>query len=1024
MYSFPPRRGPARLFRKALRAFALLALSATFLVAMPPAYAQSGKQDPIKEADRLIQAKDFNGAVLFLSDFIKKYPDRFDEAQNRLKVIVAAREAYNKVATELLWVLKNEPENEARKLDLIQKLGDIGGTPNAEMKNFITTVKTASQFVYYAKQLNDIFAVGRAYIDQGRFAEAATNYATGFTLYRQEFDEGPYSDITKKSVATMVDRINAETAYFASSQASLTQAVAAFRAALAAGSPEDTVAAWPAAKAALEDRARRRDAVVQAGRAMALQFEAIKRQDKTSTDSSFLPFATRFTTGNSSATLPEGIVGAMDTQWVGLMGGLETAFTKQLEVLYAQAEASYDKGNWEEATLNFSDTLAYAEPGMAALALWSLVAVTEMLPAVSAYGKSILQAKPLLYERARQLALSAGSEANLARLALAEAGTLASAKGLVASLTSASDLATTLANLAGSRKQVQDIAASITAEAKAATAVGAELARWKDQGMEAADAARTQQSWLARLDQAGAKTMADEVAIVNLALGFEYGRLEAEQRLRSAELDQGTLLLDGVTEANGSGTVAKYPSKGIPAFTAQAQTLSAFKLRLGDYLGRIGRESALVTADTGVQSWAAKVRDLVAKTEALETERVALLARAREQKRQADSAKTEADLRMQQARTALTIEDFETAQSRLDMAKSKYIASLSFEANGDLEASSDAATDKLGKDIVAALDAKVVRDVRALVTTGKTAYFQGTFTKAEDALLQAKARWKTTRGNDPNPEVEYFLRLAQAALSVNTGRAIAPTAPLYAEMSQLLSLARNDYEKGRLNLTLGKRSDATASLASARERINQVKVIFPLNQEAGVLSLRIDQLQDPAAFRQQFASKFAEARAGLKSVTNEIYANLQDLSKIDPNYAGLKDAIYQAEIGLGIRLPPPDPAKARRANDLVAAARTIVDSGDTGRFSIALDQINEAIQLDPNNDRAAAIKDRILTFQGGTAQIVLSSASEEQYRLAVQQFQNGDYLQANAIVARLLQDPKNAKSQKVIDLSKKIKARL
>jgi len=71
-----------------------------------------------------------------------------------------------------------------------------------------------------------------------------------------------------------------------------------------------------------------------------------------------------------------------------------------------------------------------------------------------------------------------------------------------------------------------------------------------------------------------------------------------------------------------------------------------------------------------------------------------------------------------------------------------------------------------------------------------------------------------------------------------------------------------------------------------------------------------------------------------------------------------------------------------------------------------------------------ALKDRVLTFQGGTAQIVLSSYAEEQYRIAVEAFQGGNYLQALATIERLLQDPKNKRSQKLLDLYKKIQARL
>ena len=85
----------------------------------------------------------------------------------------------------------------------------------------------------------------------------------------------------------------------------ITAAVAAFQAALATGDSGQADATWPAAKEALEDRARRRDVVIRAGRALAQQSDAIKRQGGTVKDSSFLPFAFRFTLGTAGAAQPD-----------------------------------------------------------------------------------------------------------------------------------------------------------------------------------------------------------------------------------------------------------------------------------------------------------------------------------------------------------------------------------------------------------------------------------------------------------------------------------------------------------------------------------------------------------------------------------------------------------------------------------------------------------------------------------------------------------------------------------------------
>lgn len=999
-----------------------------------PAYA-AGQADPLLEADRLIADQDYNGAIIFLTEFIKENPNRFDEAQARLRVVIAKREAYNRLAQELLRVLINEPTNEEKKLSMISQLAAIDRNPNQEIKDTIAKTKTAALFVYNKAQYEKILTDGRRLIDANKYSEAALLYQSGFVLYRQEFDEGPASDITKKSVANLVDRVKAEVTDFSQSQTSLAQTVAQLESAFQAGDPEAAKVAWAATETALRDRSKRRDSVVAAGRAMETQFEAIQKQDKSATDSSFLPFAFRFTLGRATSVLPEGIVGAMDSQWIELMNRLEVAYVKEFNLLYSAAGSAFDQGRYDEAATGFERAAALSETGLASLGLWSLVTPTEVFPVMSQYGRTVVQGKPLVYERSRHLAALAASEARLARHETSAAAVLDSARASVAALGPDSALATALASLAVPRKSLVATRAAIETEGGAATPLAAEVARWTSSGLAPQGAAEAQAAYEARIAAAADRARNDEVAVASLAYGFEYGRLEAELAQRTRDVAQAWDLLDGPgssarggTEAQATatsapqGSMAHYPGKSAMALAAEASLLDDYRGRIDGYLSRTG--SDLLAAADPIRAWTAKAQALKAAAAGLEGQRAGLLSRAQDQKRQADAARAEAETRIQQARAALATDDFDTARDRLSKADEKYLASFSLEENPDLRGTSDAIRQKLGADIVKAENDKVVRDTRALITAGKNYYFQGIFVKAEDSLLQARARWKTTHGEDAEPEVEYWLKLAEAALSVNTGRSISATAPLYPEMSQLLSLARNYFEQGKASLDARRKDEAAAAFGQAKEKINQVKVVFPLNQEAGVLALRIDQIQDPAAFRQEFAAKYGEAKAGMKTPTNEVYAQLVDLSKIDPSYPGLKDSIYQAEIALGLRMAPPDPAKQRRANDLTAAARAIVDSGDTGRFSIALNQINEAIQLDPNNDKALAIKDRILTFQGGTAQIVLSSYAEEQYRQAVQEFQGGNLLQANAIVQRLLQDPKNAKSQKIIDLSKKIQARL
>jgi tetratricopeptide (TPR) repeat protein len=243
-------------------------------------------------------------------------------------------------------------------------------------------------------------------------------------------------------------------------------------------------------------------------------------------------------------------------------------------------------------------------------------------------------------------------------------------------------------------------------------------------------------------------------------------------------------------------------------------------------------------------------------------------------------------------------------------------------------------------------------------------------------------------------------------------------------MGQLLSFARRYYEEGRQLLAARRKTEALARFEDAKKKIQEVKIVFPINQEAGLLELRIDQVIDPEAFNAVFRRRLAEAQAKMKDRPQEGYSELQDLYEINPRYAGLKAIIEKAEIDLGLRLPPPDRAALTRSIDLTSTARRIVDANLRGQFPVALEQLNEALRLNPNNDQAVSLKDRIQTDVGGQAAVVLSNVAEKEYQRAVQELQKGNTIAALAIVEQLLRDPGNRNSPRIIELQRRIQSRL
>jgi hypothetical protein len=1006
------------------------------LVAAIPAGALGQRLDPIVPAEKLIKEQKYNEAVAYLSDFIRKYPERFDEAQALIRTVIQNREAYNKVADELLKAITQDPENKELQVELTLRLEALDPYPNQATQEFVYKTKLASLFFVNKTLFDRIMDEGRAFLDQKQYALAARKYEEGFILYRKEFEQAGYDAMTVSSVYALVDVVKLRIAGFESAQEELVSTVAALRSAFAAGDEAAVARLWPAVETLLVEQGRRRNAAVAAGKAMARQFETLQKIDpELSNDSSYLPFARRFTLGrenlgkdslgNVIPAPPEGVMGSMDLLWTALLDSLQAAFEPQLEKIYSAAEEDFDAGRWAEAESGFERAASLAGPAIGVLALWSFIAPTDMLPVPTRYGRNVLVSKPGAYERARALALSAAASARLAGYAAQAARNDEASAGYLAALPARPPLDATLARFSDFRGELRDLQARLEAEREESRKRAEENSRWTAAGWGDQRTDRAQGSFDGRLKALLDRSLDFEVALAARILGVEFADLEYEYGDRKETLARGRLLLEGevATDPALGGAILRYPTRTAESMAEVEPLLRALRSRIAEYLVRMGREIPYVAGAAPVQVWAEKSRQLDREALALQTERGQLLARAQEQRRQAELAKAEAERRFAEARAALEREDFETARDRLGRARDRYFASLSFENDARLRLESDQSLSLLGADIVRAENDKVVRDTRAFINEGKDLYFKGSFDKAEEALTKARARWKTTH-DEPEPEVEYWMRLVTTALSVKTGRDIPTTAPLYPEMSQTLSLAKKYYEQGARLLEQRNKSDALQYFALARAKIKEVQVVYPLNQEAGVLDLRIDQLIDPGVFPQNFKAKFDQARARIESNPREAYAQLQDLAAINAKYPGLAAAMDRAAIAAGYKAAPIDQTKVRQAATLVAEARRIYDAREAARYEYALEQLNKAIQFDPNNKTAADLKDRIGILVGGTASIVMTAAAEEQYQRAVALFQSGDIITALEVVTTLLKDPKNQRFQKILDLKSKLEARL
>ena len=1020
-------------FLKARQFLYLICFACLLLVVLGPVtvYAGGTKEDSLAAIDTLIEERKYNEAILLLTQFIKNNPNRFDDAQKRLQRIVRLREEYNKIADELLHILVTDPTNDERKLAMIRQLEALEAAPNRAAKEFILKTKETALFTYNRAQFEKIMADGRSLIDKGDYGTAAKRYTDGFSLYREEFYQAGYGDIIVNNVNQGLKDIQEYLEQFYTLQKELEKQIDAYiklTNTIALNTElEQIFASYTTLEDLLLQYAVMRNKITAIGRSFEAQFALLQSADATLGDSSFLPFAFRFILGRKTEIEPEGIVGAIDTFWLKSVTGLETATVQVLEGLIASYNEYYKEDPLVMLDPQVEKIRQYGSFALRILSIWSPVALMELRSQATNYGRTVAASKIPVYLSIQAIIENADTLSDYYRVLKDFIVLTEKQKELYDAWQSGqAPQERTISGLGDLQENLITLKNTLTSYENDAIKRLQPYLAYQEKEIALGSGIDHLKRGIETLSFLKQQINERELSLVYQRHIVENAGISNTLAARSEAFEKARTLLQGIQVNNSGGSatyLAKYPKESLPVFIETDRLLAEDIQRVRTLLAGYNAEPAFIINNDKIQELQKETNDVLQKLELLQSQIRSNLAIAQQQSAIADSLKLEGDRRYLEAQTALKNLNFDLARQRLQQAGERYDASLAVQDSQALRDLRDQRLLSLAAEISKTENETVVRDVRRLITEAKRAYFNGNFTKAEETLLQAQNRWKTTNVED-EPEVSYWLTLARSALSIKTGRTIPVTAPLYPEMSQLLSAAQQAYEAGKSLLAAKKRTEALEQFDLARKKIQEVRILFPLNQEAGLLELQIDQLIDPAAFAANFKERLTTAQSKLATQPQEGYAELQDLYTINPRYPGLKTIIERAEIQLGLRIPPPDPKAIARSNELVAAAKRIIDANTRSQFPVALAQLNEALKLNPNNEQAVALKDRIQTDVGGQATVILSSAAEREYQRAVQELQNGNTIVALAIVEQLLQDPKNKNSTKLVELQKRIQSRL
>jgi hypothetical protein len=977
--------------------------------------AERQSRERLAEVEKLIEEKRYNQAVLLLSQVVKEDPDRFDAAEELMHRIRTLRDEIDAGFADLNTAIgENDLEN---IVTLMDKLEDLNPYPNEAEAELLDMLRAAGvEQLYFVNQFRDIMARAKAQIDAGQYRQAITTYLEGFVINKDRFDDAGYGNILVNSVNTALGNMR--------------QSIDDFRALSSTPDQEDTLInaeagtlnqAVAAVAADLESMMAKKGTVDRAG----LTFQVLNTQirDNSADDQYdlFLFFAGQLVFGPSDSAT-EGIANVLDAIWRQDSARIESGLLQRGEASYAAVVEEFRTRSMDQALESLVEAQALFAGLLDLQALWPVrVEPTRSYPSGESSGQSAVDAALPVFLRTQEYLKALGDYRSL--IETSQRTTVLEEKEV-----------TTTAQIFEDREELVDLIQRTTSLGSVWQQQLAFYTSGAGVGYSLNNHAAQAREVISDIDDTLATIEALDIRLLDRVARVQGVEFEERFQRYKASFEEGVRLQEGtqvtlepIRDEKGQIVevpvrIEQYPSRAVAIYQPLVDDLEELVEGAGGMLEDTLQNRDYLDRSEELKIHVRSLENLVERTAQLQEELARRFEDAQQAALQAERYRREGLLRYQQAQANVNNERYAEARLNIQTAREAFDNSLSFQEDPEVRRIRDEDLVVLSRAIIDRENDRVIREVRRLIDSGRRLYAQGDFTGAEQTLLKAQARWADTNPAE-NPEVSFWLALVRSAVDATTGRDIAVTDPLYKEMSQLYNLAYGDFQAGQQLIKQGEAGAALRLLRRAEGRIAKILVPFPYNARARVLTLRILQISDPDAFRRRITELYNDALARRNDSPQEAYAVFKDIEQLQPQYPGLQTAIRNIEIALGFRIPPPDPAKIAESRDLYLQAKSIRDRNLRDLYPVALDQLNEALRLNPDNRDAVALKDQILIATGGKRVDVLSSDDQRLLREAEAKYLAGRYFEALAIIEQLLRKPSNQRNQEILDLEKRVRAK-
>jgi len=831
-----------------------------------------------------------------------------------------------------------------------------------------------------------------------------------------------------------------------------TQAFNALDAAYAAGDPAGIVEALAPAQAAFADLDADRLALARVDADLGALFSALPAlhpdgRSHSQLDYSYAVYAGFFLRGRqwvgdyatrdprtdplwrpeSERGKAEGLAGTYFTLQSSAIEKAQATLQPLLDGLWANSLAAWERGSWGEAKASFDRINALIPPIKSTLEFFRKLAAggTSAGPMPEDLNRLASKDADLAFLDEYDSLASSSSRLATARQALASlrARTGAEVTALAAGDPPGAAHDGALAAVASLRTDLQAQARAIAAEAGLEAGFSRLSARstasFASSKRPSEGPGRELEAWRARVAASVAEARSSEVVLVALGTSLEVERLESELAARSASVAAATALTAGSPSpiAARKGLVDPYPSKSSVVLAEEEAKVNLLTGSARDLGTRLQAEADWIRNDPAITPLAARDQTVARAGAELQTRRAAALAEALAKKKTGAQAMDAANKSFTQAETLLATANaelpslvrrpaaraaLEDATTAREAGYSRFLDAMAADFDPPTWEATLARYNAIGRGVNGARDQYARLEVDRLLADAQHSYDLANFDASYDSLSKANTLWKERYPAQTYPPLAYWLKLVSDARDAGNTRVIRQNDPLYREMTQYLSLARISYDNGVASQRAGRMPEAKKLFAEASSYIANVTRTFPLNADAGFLSLQILKATSEADFRSSLPNRLTAISDLLKTDPAQAYARIADLARIEPNDDRVARLLVRAEVATGRRKAEPTSAEKARSAVLTDQARQLMKTGRQADLNLAAQRLDEALALDRNNRDAQTLSLNIQTLRGGGPEKTLSVEDSRRLADARLYFSQGQYNQSRDTLNALL----------------------